>query len=46
MDGFGCLNNLICIIHLSPSESSWENQTNTAELAVVVFPNYRANQEL
>jgi hypothetical protein len=34
------------VINLSPSESSWENQTNTAELAVVVFPNYRANQEL
>jgi HprK-related kinase A len=34
------------VIHLSPPESSWENQTNTAELVGVVFPNYRANQDL
>jgi HprK-related kinase A len=34
------------VIHLSPPESSWENRTNTAELVGVVFPNYRANQDL
>jgi hypothetical protein len=34
------------VIHLSPPESSWDNQTETAELVGVVFPNYRANQNL
>jgi HprK-related kinase A len=34
------------VIHLSPPELSWDNQTQTAELVGVVFPNYRANQDL
>jgi hypothetical protein len=34
------------VIHLSPPESSWDNQTETAELVGVLFPNYRANQNL
>jgi HprK-related kinase A len=34
------------VIHLSPPESSWDSQTETAELVGVVFPNYRANQDL
>jgi HprK-related kinase A len=34
------------VIHLSPPELSWENSENNAELVAVVFPNYRANQDL
>lgn len=34
------------VIHLSPPELSWKNKTQTAELVGVVFPNYRANQDL
>lgn len=34
------------VIHLSPPELSWNNQTQTAELVGVVFPNYRANQDM
>ncbi|MDU0356337.1 HprK-related kinase A [Paraglaciecola aquimarina] len=34
------------VIHLSPPELSWQNQTKTAELVGIVFPNYRANQDL
>lgn len=34
------------VIHLSPPESSWNNQTQPAELVGIVFPNYRANRDL
>ncbi|KXI28527.1 HprK-related kinase A [Paraglaciecola hydrolytica] len=34
------------VIHLSPPELSWDNQVTPAELVAVVFPNYRANQDL
>jgi HprK-related kinase A len=34
------------VIHLSPPELSWNNQKTTAELVAVVFPNYRAKQDL
>jgi HprK-related kinase A len=34
------------VIHLSPPDLSWNNQKQTAELVGIVFPNYRANQNL
>ena len=34
------------VIHLSPPELSWDNQKNTAELVAVIFPNYRAKQDM
>ncbi|MFT2090425.1 HprK-related kinase A [Paraglaciecola sp. 2405UD69-4] len=34
------------VIHLSPPELSWESHTTNAELVAVVFPNFRAEQDL
>jgi HprK-related kinase A len=34
------------VIHLSPPQASWDMAEQSAEIVGIVFPNYRANQEL